>query len=338
MRGDRPRKDYLLQNWEGFTPHARGSTRTVQRPREFLLVYPACAGIDPWTFSSPYFTLCLPRMRGDRPRPFGLSASCATFTPHARGSTLLEKQFLSHEVVYPACAGIDLCGKDFLDIFLRLPRMRGDRPQTETTVPSQSQFTPHARGSTYRKFVHLSTFSVYPACAGIDLYVIHSPSIIICLPRMRGDRPKIPILFNEATGFTPHARGSTCMECRSRRTGPVYPACAGIDPVSCFGREVNSRLPRMRGDRPLLMYFFPDFIMFTPHARGSTLRDEKAQELGLVYPACAGIDLPSEGFCCELCCLPRMRGDRPLPSDKRENAEEFTPHARGSTSSVTMSP
>ena len=26
MRGDRPRKDYLLQNWEGFTPHARGST------------------------------------------------------------------------------------------------------------------------------------------------------------------------------------------------------------------------------------------------------------------------------------------------------------------------
>ena len=29
--------------------------------------------------------------------------------------------------------------------------------------------------------------------------------------------------------------------------------------------------------------------------------------------------------------LPRIRGDRPLPSSRRENAEEATPHTRGST-------
>ena len=71
--------------------------------------------------------------------------------------------------------------------------------------------------------------------------------------------------------------------------------------------------------------------MFTPHARGSTCRQKNIVISTSVYPACAGIDLLSEGFCCEPDCLPRMRGDRPSLELSYLTPSWFTPHARGST-------
>ncbi len=70
-------------------------------------VYPACAGID------PYYTVVLakytglPRMRGDRPSVKGYIEPTCVFTPHARGSTLINYILHSVAYVYPACAGID---------------------------------------------------------------------------------------------------------------------------------------------------------------------------------------------------------------------------------------
>jgi len=93
----------------------------------------------------------------------------------------------------------------------------------------------------------------------------------ISLPRMRGDRPEMALSEVVNSEFTPHARGSTPR--RPRRTSKicVYPACAGIDhPSRCIVYDKGS-LPRMRGDRPLLTRRSYHVIMFTPHARGSTL-------------------------------------------------------------------
>jgi len=67
-------------------------------------------------------------MRGDRPAAEGMSADGSAFTPHARGSTLFRASLPSPSMVYPACAGIDPTPLQDLLHFLRLPRMRGDRP------------------------------------------------------------------------------------------------------------------------------------------------------------------------------------------------------------------
>ena len=91
-----------------------------------------------------------------------------TFTPHARGSTMLGWEIDEGTGVYPACAGIDL---PLLFVRLQdvsLPRMRGDRPPLRWPMEYLTPFTPHARGSTScGKKVDFS-WRVYPACAGID--------------------------------------------------------------------------------------------------------------------------------------------------------------------------
>ena len=154
------------------------------------------------------------------------------------------------------------------------------------------------------------------------------------LPRMRGDRPCQKRLVYIRLVFTPHARGSTPPVFSSIQYTIVYPACAGIDPRHSICSVLVPRLPRMRGDRPLVLEVRDVHFAFTPHARGSTLGGD-ALFLGLrVYPACAGID---RGLFCKtpsLTRLPRMRGDRPCVGKREKNSDRFTPHARGSTASA----
>ncbi len=111
----------------------------------------------------------------------------------------------------------------------------------------------------------------------------------------------------------------------------VYPACAGIDPMTEKILRVNVRLPRMRGDRPSALASSCFWEAFTPHARGSTALDAIIAELESVYPACAGIDLSLSSGRMPALGLPRMRGDRPHPWRLRRAPSMFTPHARGST-------
>ena len=54
-------------------------------------------------------------------------------------------------IVYPACAGIDLCDIIKVEEMSSLPRMRGDRPWTVDVITKEREFTPHARGSTLPK-------------------------------------------------------------------------------------------------------------------------------------------------------------------------------------------
>ena len=70
---------------------------------------------------------------------------------------------------------------------------------------------------------------------------------------------------------------------------------------------------------------------FTPHARGSTAAPIVKSQYTVVYPACAGIDLDSNGYYDGWIGLPRMRGDRPCRFARTLSFLAFTPHARGST-------
>ena len=87
-------------------------------------------------------------LTGDRPIALDTTPANVRFTPHARGSTSCGKRFTFLPDVYPACAGIDrvrpVCGL----WYIRLPRMRGDRPRLVRMMESGEEFTPHARGST----------------------------------------------------------------------------------------------------------------------------------------------------------------------------------------------
>jgi len=169
--------------------------------------------------------------------------------------------------------------------------MRGDRPYEEPGEARELLFTPHARGSTHIVKHGLHDSFVYPACAGIDLYMSGTDFFGNCLPRMRGDRPLHARHGLEFRSFTPHARGSTRVQPRELWRGLVYPACAGIDPQAAEGWAGYAGLPRMRGDRPVSSMATVDQSLFTPHARGSTFSTSASSRCSSVYPACAGIDL-----------------------------------------------
>ncbi len=128
---------------------------------------------------------------------------------------------------------------------------------------------------------------------------------------MRGDRPCCLNSRAESYLATPHARGSTRTWHTLEYDAQGYPACAGIDLSLALKRAAKTRLPRMRGDRPIQP--FPGFAvaLATPHARGSTPCSLAWSLLPLGYPACAGIDLVADLIPCKRTGLPRMRGDRP---------------------------
>jgi len=115
----------------------------------------------------------------------------------------------------------------------------------------------------------------------------------------------------------------------------VYPACAGIDRFGKLGQSSWNSLPRMRGDRPRLMRWYCRAQESTPHARGSIIDSTKPRTTGKVYPACAGIDRTDSAALTWHTRLPRMRGDRPYAEPLKSILRRSTPHARGSTATLS---
>jgi len=115
----------------------------------------------------------------------------------------------AEEYGYPACAGIDPWFGAVRMNHVRLPRMRGDRPDVYAGHSSHRRATPHARGSTWAPAPDTRRHSGYPACAGIDRDRVKSGLEAPGLPRMRGDRPDGSNTATSAGKATPHARGST---------------------------------------------------------------------------------------------------------------------------------
>ena len=175
MRGDRPLWGQAYYAAKAFTPHARGSTQSVNHQGSSFFVYPACAGIDPKIGMIVSTSARLPRMRGDRPQVKRPTGARSWFT--ARGIDRDGAKFRARHVYpmrdRPLLAPLGM-------IFLGLPAC-GDRPIAMMEDP------------------------VYPAC-GIDPQYSQKHGVLclprmrttffafpprrLCLPRMRGDRPK----------------------------------------------------------------------------------------------------------------------------------------------------
>ena len=122
---DRPERNHPWLLLPQFTPHARGSTWGGVDVIKKALVYPACAGIDPWRLKHgmPKHSL-LPHARGSTLFGRSIYILGLGLPPHARGSTFHRRSCRPAGWVYPAC---------------------GDRPVDYETAMRKLEFTPHAR-------------------------------------------------------------------------------------------------------------------------------------------------------------------------------------------------
>ncbi len=330
-RGDRPCSAASLTRRSAAAPHTRGSTRREREHDVRRSGCPAHAGIDPRSLPRSAKGRRLPRTRGDRPRRAGVAWTPARAAPHTRGSTRRFERRPCRGFGCPAHAGIDPRRAPSVEAGRRLPRTRGDRPVATGQARRLELAAPHTRGSTLVCARPVLRHAGCPAHAGIDPPRISGFQLVRRLPRTRGDRPKPNATRCCVGSAAPHTRGSTLVPVEPRDVGLGCPAHAGIDPCPLARLDWFCRLPRTRGDRPMLVAYQYARGLAAPHTRGSTPHpaDESAWIGGC--PAHAGIDpklrpskRPPSG-------LPRTRGDRPTSRAVQSPRGLAAPHTRGST-------
>ena len=122
--------------------------------------------------------------------------------------------FLKHHVTVPVALGF--------------PRVRGDVPSGVALVGGGDLFSPRARGCSADRRHDSCCAPVFPACAGMFLFLHHGRSRRRSFPRVRGDVPQPAPTLERVKVFSPRARGCSYFLSRGRALDGVFPAYAGM--------------------------------------------------------------------------------------------------------------
>ncbi len=171
-RGDRPLRSRSKSRSRPSAPRPRGSALADAFSSSSPLVCPAPAGIGP--IGKVY------RVRGVRS------------APRPRGSAGIRRSTAPDALVCPAPAGIGPFSRPCFPSRARLPRARGDRPESPHRPAPHSRSAPRPRGSALVERATETFLRVCPAPAGIGRLVDRLRLSLWRLPRARGDRPEEP--------------------------------------------------------------------------------------------------------------------------------------------------
>ncbi len=213
----------------------------------------------------------------------------------------------------------------------RLPRTRGDGPESGITHPASAAASPHTRGWTRGAGIPAGAHPGFPAHAGMDPGPFRSSAPISWLPRTRGDGPVGDWRRAAAMRASPHTRGWTRVKGSAGKIGRGFPAHAGMDPAHASVASWASWLPRTRGDGPYTPRQASRVRQASPHTRGWTRRRLAEGGGHEGFPAHAGMD-PCQGIGGKnRSGLPRTRGDGPRDHFTNAGLPEASPHTRGWT-------
>ena len=190
-------------------------------------------------------------------------------------------------------------------------------------------FSPRARGCSVFYTRNVRNTNVFPACAGMFPNATAKKLFKRRFPRVRGDVPRVTSMPWGWVSFSPRARGCSRWPTHRRLFLQVFPACAGMFPVTTAAMAAHGSFPRVRGDVPVLFSTTKNPPRFSPRARGCSLSPPPPWQRTAVFPACAGMfpfyfPLPKThpGF-------PRVRGDVPSTANNCSGCPWFSPRARG---------
>ena len=107
----------------------------------------------------------------------------------AGGSTWQLQDVKRCTFIFPACAGVNPAPPVLSKGISDSPRMRGGHPNFGCWKSKNTQFTPHARGSTHETDTVNSDGIIHPACAGVNLTCRCSGCMMMHSPRMCGGQP-----------------------------------------------------------------------------------------------------------------------------------------------------
>ena len=147
-RGDGPGMSYFRNPAEQASPHTRGWTRPELHRHRLHPGFPAHAGMDPGTSRRRQSPRRLPRTRGDGPYIIQQRFLIRMASPHTRGWTRPQRPARLPGQGFPAHAGMDPRATRRSRSATRLPRTRGDGPDSFAFHDESDAASPHTRGWT----------------------------------------------------------------------------------------------------------------------------------------------------------------------------------------------
>ena len=146
-------------------------------------------------------------MSGDDPGCRRTRSCVSMYSPHERGWSLNTATTFIFYFVFPAWAGMILVKGMELSNGRCIPRMSGDDPQDMWKIQILNPYSPHERGWSWRIRQEKYFCEVFPAWAGMILWIFLSIMEQMSIPRMSGDDPSLAISFSFSSKYSPHERG-----------------------------------------------------------------------------------------------------------------------------------
>ena len=168
------------------SPHTRGCFPQDLTLREDQAVFPAYAGVFPFSAFSGMDTKGLPRIRGGVSSAVCSCSRAGWSSPHTRGCFFITWINANAKKVFPAYAGVFLLPTAPALGSFGLPRIRGGVSGDIMPGKPDLESSPHTRGCFLPAERDGSAGSVFPAYAGVFLSESRLIDAYAGLPRIRG--------------------------------------------------------------------------------------------------------------------------------------------------------
>ena len=166
MCGEHKTQDKDTPEYEGSSPHVRGTPRRGDGRGDPFGIIPACAGntwVEPRKAPAPRDH---PRMCGEHATLSGMVASRRGSSPHVRGTLGSRLGYLWSTGIIPACAGNTPTVADSRSHGRDHPRMCGEHWLQHRCVNWTLGSSPHVRGTPRTSGRRDGWRGIIPACAG----------------------------------------------------------------------------------------------------------------------------------------------------------------------------
>ena len=190
------------------------------------------------------------------------------FFPHSRGWSCWDGGRNSIVRVFPALAGVILSINPLQPFAKSFSRTCGGDPISMTDRDLDTLFFPHSRRWSRFKRGYICHRWVFPAHAGVIPDKAWQWCLRLSFSRTRGGDPRIPWTGIAGYKFFPHTRGWSQANTDACIRFMVFPAHAGVIPVSKTWRKHARSFSRIRGGDPKFQDKFKKIGRFFPHTRG----------------------------------------------------------------------
>ncbi|MDF9816787.1 hypothetical protein M2266_006018 [Streptomyces sp. SPB162] len=211
------------------------------------------------------------------------------------------------------------------------PRPRGDGPKRVRMFIEDMCCSPPARGWTLGTDDLAADVGLLPARAGMDPSATRSACRPTTTLRLREVGPGPFFARDQGKYCSPPAREWTPACPGHRPRAPLFPACAGMDPLGKKGAASPRCSPRLRGwTHRLQLRGLPPLLLPAPARMGPLWTWRPARWTTAPRARVAGPKVGSSHVQM-VNSAPRPRGDRPRPQKNLQGTASCSPPARGWT-------